>query len=80
MWPHRMGLVVPQHRPDGTTPARPVAPQWVPPHRSSIGLAMTVQTGPHDAQDGDDEQDGEGYVRADEDGSEERGHDMEGER
>ena len=35
---------------------------------------MAVQTGPHDAQDG------EGRVRADEGGGEERGHDMEGER
>ncbi len=40
---------------------------------------MAVQTGPHDAQDGDDEQDGEGHVGADE-GGEERGHDVEGGR
>jgi len=44
------------------------------------GLAAAVQTRPHDTQDGDDEQDGEGHRRADEGGGEERGHDMEGER
>jgi len=27
VWSHSIGLVVPQHRPDGATPARPVAPQ-----------------------------------------------------
>jgi len=41
---------------------------------------MTVQTGPHDAQDGDDEQDGEGHIRADEGGGEDGGHDVEGRR
>ncbi len=41
---------------------------------------MAVQVGPHDAQDGDDEQDGEGRVRADEGGGEDRSHDMEGGR
>jgi len=44
------------------------------------GLAMAVQTGPHDAQDGDDEQDANGHIRADEDGGEDGGHDMEGGR
>jgi len=39
---------------------------------------MAVQTGPYDAPDGDDEQDGEGHVRADEGGGEDRGHDVEG--
>jgi len=34
---------------------------------------MAVQTGPHDAQNGDDEQDGEGHVRTDEGGGEEGG-------
>jgi len=32
---------------------------------------VAVQVGPHDAQDGDDEQDGAGHVGADEDGGEE---------
>jgi len=32
------------------------------------------------AQDGDDEQDGNGHIRADEGGGEERGHDVEGGR
>jgi len=41
---------------------------------------VAVQTGPHDAQDGDDEQGGEGHIRADEGGGEERGHDVEGGR
>jgi len=41
---------------------------------------VAVQTGPQDAQDSDDEQDGEGRVRADEGGDEERGHDVEGGR
>ena len=50
------------------------------PHRSPNGLAVAAQTGSHDAQDGDDEQDGEGHVRADKDGGEDRGHDMEGGR
>ena len=50
----------------------PVAP--------SEGLAVAVETGPHDAQDGDDEQDANGHIRADEDGGEDGGHDMEGGR
>ena len=33
---------------------------------------MTIETGPHDAQDSDSEQDGEGHVRADEGGGEGR--------
>ncbi len=70
VWSHRNGLVVPQQRPDGATPARPVAPQWVPPHRSPIGLAVAVQTRPHDAQDSAGEQDGEGHIGADEGGGE----------
>ena len=41
---------------------------------------MAVQTGPHDAQDGDGEQDGEGHIGADEGGGEGRGHDVEGRR
>ncbi len=41
---------------------------------------MAVQTGPHDAQDGEDEQDGNGHIHADEGGGEERGHDVEGGR
>ena len=41
---------------------------------------MAVQTGPHDAQDGDDEQDGDGHIRADEGGGEDGGHDMNGGR
>ena len=56
----------------------------VPRRRAAVtrphGLAVAVQTGPHDAQDGDGEQDGEGHIGADEGGGEERGHDMEGER
>ncbi len=39
---------------------------------------MAVQTGPHDAQDGDDEQDGEGHIGADEDGRQDGGQDGEG--
>jgi len=46
----------------------------------SRGLAVAVQTGPHDAQDGDDEQGGEGYIAADEGGGEDGGHDVEGGR
>jgi hypothetical protein len=48
--------------------------------RSYQGLAVAVQMRPHDAQDGDDEQDGEGHIRADEDGGEDSGHDVEGGR
>ncbi len=33
---------------------------------------MAVQTSPHDAQDADDEQDGEGHIGADEGGGEDR--------
>ena len=44
------------------------------------GLAMAVQTGPHDVQDGDDEQDSAGHVGADENGGEDGGHDVEGRR
>jgi len=43
------------------------------PHR----LAMAVRTGPHDAQDGGDEQHGEGHGRANEGGGEDGGHDVE---
>lgn len=46
------------------------------PHR----LAMAVRTGPHDAQDGGDEQGGEGHVGAGEGKSEDSGHDEEGGR
>jgi len=41
---------------------------------------VAVQTGPCDAQDSDDEQDGKGHVGADEGHGEERGHDVEGGR
>ena len=41
---------------------------------------MAVETGPHNAQDGDDEQGSEGHIGTDEGGGEERGHDMEGGR
>jgi len=41
---------------------------------------MTVQTRPHDAQDGDDEQGGEDHIAADEGGGEDGGHDVEGRR
>ena len=41
---------------------------------------MTIETGPHGAQDSDSEQDGEGHVRADEGGGEDRSHDVEGGR
>jgi len=41
---------------------------------------MAVQTGPHDVQDGDDEQDGEGHIGTDEGGGEGRSHDVEGRR
>jgi len=44
------------------------------------GLGAAVGTGPYDAQDGDDEQDGEGDVRTDEGGGEDGGHDIEGGR
>jgi len=37
------------------------------------GLAVAVQARPHDAPDGDDEQDGEGHRRADEGGGEDGG-------
>jgi len=40
------------------------------------GLPSAGRAGPDDAQDGDDEQDGEGHVRADEGGGEDGGHDM----
>ena len=39
---------------------------------------MAVQTGPHDAQDDDDEQDGAGHGRADEGRGEDRGHGVKG--
>jgi len=45
--------------------------------RLPCGLAVAVQTRPHDAQDGGDEQDGEGHIGADEGGGEDRGHDVE---
>jgi hypothetical protein len=48
--------------------------------RSSRGLAVAVQTRPYDAQDSGDEQDGEGYIHADEGGGEDGGHDVEGGR
>jgi len=41
------------------------------------GLAVAIETGQHDAQDGDDEQDGEGHIAADEGGGEDGGHDVE---
>jgi len=41
---------------------------------------VAVRTRPHDAPDGNDEQDGEGHIGADEGGGEERGHDVEGRR
>jgi len=41
---------------------------------------VAVQTRPHDAQDGGDEQDGDGDVRADEGRGEGRGHDVKGGR
>jgi len=48
------------------------------------GLGVAVETRPHDTQDGDNEQDSEGHVRADEgggeDGGEDGGHDVEGGR
>ncbi len=44
------------------------------------GLAVAVQTGPHDAQDGAGEQDSEGHVGADEGGGQDGGHDGEGRR
>jgi len=44
------------------------------------GLAVAVQRGPRDAQDGESEQDGEGHIGADEGRGEERGHDREGGR
>jgi len=44
------------------------------------GLAVAVQTRPHDAQDGDGEQDGEGHIGADESGGEDGGHDGKGGR
>ncbi len=42
------------------------------------GLAVAIETGPRDAQDGGDEQDCEGHVRADEGSGEDRGHDVKG--
>jgi len=41
---------------------------------------VAVQTGPHDVQDGAGEQDGEGYIGADEGGGEDRDQDSEGGR
>jgi len=43
-------------------------------------LAVAVQRGPHDAPDGNEEQDGEDQRCADEDGGEDGGHDVEGRR
>jgi len=48
--------------------------------RSQEGLAVAVRTGPHDAQDGDDEQDGEGHIGPDKGRGEDGGHDVEGAR
>ncbi len=44
------------------------------------GLAVAVQMRPHDAQDGDDEQDGERHIAADEGGGKDRSHHVEGRR
>ena len=44
------------------------------------GLAVAIWTGPHDAQDGGDEQDGAGYIGADKGDSEDRGQDRKGGR
>ena len=44
------------------------------------GLPLVGRAGPHDAHDSDDEQDGEGHVRADEGCGEGRSHDVEGRR
>ncbi len=41
---------------------------------------MAGRVGLHDARDGEDEQDGEGHVGADEGGGEDGGHDVEGRR
>ncbi len=48
--------------------------------RSLEGLPMIGRAGSRDAQDGDDEQDGEGHGRADEGGGEDGGHDGQGRR
>jgi len=42
------------------------------------GLGAAIETRPHDAQDGEGEQDGEGHVRADEGGGEGRRQDGKG--
>jgi len=44
------------------------------------GLAVAVETRPHDTQDGAGEQDSEGHVGADEGGGQDGGHDGEGRR
>ncbi len=44
------------------------------------GLAVAVQTRPHDTQDGDEEQDGAGHIAADEGDGEDGGHDGKGGR
>jgi len=41
---------------------------------------VAIWTGPHDAQDGGDEQDGAGYIGADKGDSEDRGQDRKGGR
>ena len=72
--------LVPYIAADGTTTARRVALCGGPPHRSPAGLPLVGRAGPHDAQDGDEEQDGEGHIRADEGDGEDGGHDVEGGR
>jgi len=49
-------------------------------HRFPNGLPMVGRAGPHDAQDGGDEQGGEGHVGADEGRGEGGGHDVKGGR
>jgi len=48
--------------------------------RSPNGRPLVGRAGPDDAQDGDDEQDGEGHIGTDEGGGEGRSHDVEGRR
>jgi len=57
-----------------------MVPHERPDLRPLGGLVVAVRAGPRDAPDGDDEQDREGHVRANEGGGEDGGHDGKGGR
>ena len=66
LWDHTTRALAPYGAACGTTTARSVAPGGGPSHRSPAGLPLVGRAGPHDAPDGDDEQDRQGDIGADE--------------